>query len=196
MKLFNKWDTSGITSTDISIQPYMNTKPQMTLKTQGSNAGQRFHKNKSHIVERLIMRLQVPGHKGKKHFRSSGRCTGKTFTTTKIVIEAFSKIEQKTNQNPIQVFIKALENSAPREEITTIEYGGARYPQAVDCAPQRRIDVALRMMVQGSYQASFGKKKKMSDALADEIMAAYNSDQKSTAISKKLEMERMADAAH
>jgi len=196
MKLFNRWETENIKLTDQSLIRYINIKPQLVTKTQGVHAGQRFYKNKYHIVERLISRLQVPGHKGKKHFKTSGRCTGKTLTTTKIVLKAFAIIEEKTKTNPLQVFIKAIENTAPREEITTIEYGGARYPQAVDCSPQRRIDVALRMMVQGSYQASFGKKKSMAQALAEEILFAYNLEQKSTAIAKKLEMERMADAAH
>ena len=97
--------------------------------------------------------------------------------------------------NPVEVFVKALENSAPREEITTIEYGGARYPQAVECAPQRRVDLALRQMVQGSYQKSFNKKPNMVEVLADEIIKAYNSDQGSAAIAKKLELERQADAS-
>ena len=99
------------------------------------------------------------------------------------------------NKNPIEVFVKALENAAPREEITTIEYGGARYPQAVECSPMRRVDVALRQMVQGSYSRCFNKKIKIEDALADEIIKAYNTDQTSQAISKKLELERQADSS-
>ncbi|MDO8555943.1 MAG: 30S ribosomal protein S7, partial [Nanoarchaeota archaeon] len=56
-------------------------------------------------------------------------------------------------------------------------------------------DVALRFMVQGSYQKSYGKKPKAHEALAEEILKAYQSDGKSFAISKKLELERQADAA-
>ena len=137
----------------------------------------------------------VPGHKGKKHFKSSGKCSGKYLTTANITIKTLKILEERTKENPVQILVTAIENAAPREEITTVEYGGARYPQAVDCSPTRRIDMALRIMVQGSYQKSFGKKIKMEAALADEILAAYNFDQKSAAISKKLEMERMADAA-
>ena len=107
----------------------------------------------------------------------------------------FEIVEKKTNLNPIQVFVKALENAAPREEITTIEYGGAKYPQAVDCAPQRRIDIALRQFIQGSYNKSFGNKIKIDEALANEIVNAYNIDQASQAISKKLELERQADSS-
>ena len=95
----------------------------------------------------------------------------------------------------MEVLVKAVENAAPREEITTIEYGGARYPKAVECAPQRRIDLALRYMIQGSYAASFAKKKKTYQALAEEIINAYNLSTQSNAVAKKLELERQSDSA-
>tara|TARA_Y100000310_G_C20701659_1_gene830556 strand:- start:824 stop:1414 length:591 start_codon:yes stop_codon:yes gene_type:complete len=195
MKLFNKWDSTGIMITDLSLKNNITITERLVTKSQGRNASKRFHRSKNHIVERLIERLMVPGHKGKDHFKSSGRCTGKYTKNAKIVIDTLSIVEKKLNQNPVQILVTAIENSAPREEITTIEYGGARYPQAVDCSPQRRIDISLRMMVQGAYHKSFGNKIKMHDALAEEIINAYKIDQKSTAIAKKLEMERMADAA-
>ena len=88
-----------------------------------------------------------------------------------------------------------MENAAPREEIITIEYGGARYPKPVECAPQRRIDRTLKFMTQGAYKNSFNKKKSAAQALADEIMAAYALDQKSVALSKKLEVERQCDSS-
>jgi small subunit ribosomal protein S7 len=195
MKLFNIWDVQGITRTDLSIKNQITVKPQLVVKSQGRNANHRFYRNKNNIVERLISKLMVPGHKGKKHYRTSGRCAGKYIKNTKIVIEALKIVEKKTDQNPIQVLVTAIENAAPREEITTIEYGGARYPQAVDCSPQRKVDLALRMMTQGAYQKSFGKKVQMPVALAEEIITAFKLDQKSVAVAKKLELERMADAA-
>jgi small subunit ribosomal protein S7 len=195
MKLLNRWESQNITLTDHSLKKIINLKERLVAKTQGRNASRRFYRNKTNIVERLITRMMVPGHKGKKHFKSSGSCSGKYTTCSKVVTETFKIIEQKTKENPLQIFVTAIENAAPREEITTVEYGGARYPQAVDCSPQRRIDIVLRIMVQGSYQKSFGKKIKMREALAEEILAAYNMDQKSAAVAKKLEMERMADAA-
>ncbi|MBI4140568.1 30S ribosomal protein S7, partial [Candidatus Woesearchaeota archaeon] len=104
-------------------------------------------------------------------------------------------IEQKIKENPLKVFVKAIENAAPREEIVTIEYGGARYPKAVDCAPQRRVDVTLRHFVWGAYGQCFNRKKSLVDALADELIAAYRLDGKSFAINKKMELERQADAS-
>jgi small subunit ribosomal protein S7 len=104
-------------------------------------------------------------------------------------------IEKKLQKNPVEVLVKAVENSAPRDEITTIEYGGARYPQAVEMSPQRRIDFALRMLTQGAYQRTFRKKMSITTGLAEEIMLACNMDNKSFAIAKKFELERQADAA-
>lgn len=137
----------------------------------------------------------IPGHKAKKHYKTSYKMTGKAHTSYSIVENAFRLIEKQTKENPIKVFVKALENAAPREEIITIEYGGARYPKAVECAPQRRIDIALRLMSQGAYHRSFNSKKSMVDCLAEEIISAYKFDRGSNAVSKKLELERQADAS-
>lgn len=195
MKFFNKWDVSGISVTDPGLKDYINLKPVIVPKTGGRNVKIRFHKSKNSIVERLMNKVMVPGHKGKKHKLTSGHCTGKSVQAYQIVEDAFKIIEKTTNQNPILVFVKAVENAAPREEITSIEYGGARYPQSVDCSPQRRVDVVLRMMVQGSYTKSFGSKRSIKECLAEEILNAYKMDQKSNAIAKKLELERQSDAS-
>ena len=195
IKLFNRWDTSAIKVIDPGLQDYINIRPIMIPRTGGRNIGTQFWKSKTNIVERFINKIMIPGHKGKKNKITSGHCGGKGTTAYAIVEKAFSLVERRTNKNPIEIFVKALENAAPREEITTIEYGGARYPKAVECAPQRRVDFALRLMVQGAYAASFGKKKSIEEALSEEIIKAYNMDQGSTALSKKLELERQADAS-
>ena len=136
-----------------------------------------------------------PGSKGGNHWRSSGHMTGMGTQAHDIVKKALEIVEQRTKENPIKVFVKALENAAPREEIVTIEYGGARYPKAVECAPQRRIDITLGFMTQGAYAKSFNTKMSIENALADEILAAYRMDQKSAAIQKKLDLERQADSS-
>ncbi len=194
-KLFNRWDVSTLKVNDVALQGYINIKPILVPRTAGRAAKNRLWNDKAPIVERLMNKIMVPGHKGKKHKVTSGRASGKAVQAYQIVIKTFQIIEQTTKKNPIEVFVKALENAAPREEITTIEYGGARYPQAVDIAPQRRIDLALRLMTQGAYQKSFNNKVRYEKALADEIIAASMTDQKSAAIAKKLELERQADAS-
>ncbi|MBD3354804.1 30S ribosomal protein S7 [Candidatus Woesearchaeota archaeon] len=195
IKAFNKWGTEEIKIKDKGLINYINLEPKILPKTGAKYAGERFHKSDVFIVERLINKIMVPGHKSKKHFRSSGHITGKANHAYNIVRDAFNKIEAVTKENPVMVFVKALENAAPREEIITIEYGGARYPKAVECAPQRRIDIALRFFTQGAYQKAFGSKKKIEDCLADEIINAYKLSNDSAAIKKKLELERQADAS-
>ncbi|MFC1697229.1 30S ribosomal protein S7 [Nanoarchaeota archaeon] len=195
LKVFNRWSVEGIKVEDEGLKKYINLNPKIVPRTGGRNVGVRFHKSKNFIVERLINKLMIPGHKGKKHNKSSGHITGKGATAYDLVEKALEIVEKKTNQNPIAVLVKAIENAAPREEIITIEYGGARYPKAVECAPQRRVDFALRLMVQGAYQKQFNNKKKSKDTLADEIINAFNASNNSNAIQKKLEVERQADAS-
>jgi len=192
---FNRWGTDDIKVDDPGLVNYISLDTRLVPKTGARYAGNRFHKSQTFIVERLINKLMIPGHKSKKHFISSGHITGKSNKAYTIVEGALNEIEKKTKNNPIAVLVKAVENAAPREEIVTIEYGGARYPKAVECAPQRRIDVALRYFVQGAYQKAFNSKKNFKSILADQIIGAYNLSTTSLAISKKQEVERQADSS-
>ena len=193
--VFNKWTTEGVKVDDMGLQRYITLDPRFVPKTGARYAGKKFHKSRTFIVERLINKVMIPGHRAKKHYRSSGHNTGKSALAYNIVLDTFKIIEQKSKQNPVAVFVKALENAAPREEIVSIEYGGARYPKATDCAPQRRVDVALRYFIQGAYDRSFNKKTSIKDALAEEILCAFRLDPKSLAIMKKGEIERQADSS-
>lgn len=193
--IFNKWPSTGITVTDAGLERYITTTPILVPKTGARYAGQKFYKSKITIVERLINRVMVPGHKAKKHKITSGVVTGKAQTAYNIVFDAFTLIERKTKKNPVEVLVKAIENAAAREEIITIEYGGARYPKAVESSPQRRIDQVLKLMTQTAFQKSFKTKKSTAAALAEEISNAYFASPNSFVISKKLELERQADAS-
>ena len=155
IKAFNRWSVEGIKIEDPGLVKYICLEPRVVPKTGGKNVGVRFHKSKTFIIERLINKVMQPGHKGKKHSISSGNKTGKGITAYDIVEKALGIVEKRTNENPIKVLVKAIENAAPREEILTIEYGGARYPRSVECAPQRRVDLVLKLMTQGSSHKSF-----------------------------------------
>lgn len=192
---FNRWPTADIKVEDPGLKDYITLEPRIVPKTGARYIGNRFHKSRIFIIERLINKLMVPGHKGKKHFKTSNHITGKSNRAFDIVEKTFKIIEKQTQENPIKVFVKALENASQREEIITIEYGGARYPKAVECAPQRRIDLALRYMTQGAYHKSFNSKKSIEACFAEEILNAYNMSQSSNAIARKLEVERQADAS-
>ena len=195
MKFFDKWDTAGIVVQDPGLKNYISLQPRLVPKTGARYAGFRFHKSKISIVERLVNKMMVSGHRNKKHKRSSGHNTGKAITNLNILKKALEMIEEKLQTNPIGVLVKAIENASPREEIVSIEYGGARYPRAVECAPQRRIDIALRNIAQGAYAKAFNGKKSASQTLADEIIAAYRLQQISNSISKKYDLERQAHAS-
>lgn len=196
MKMFNKWDTSDIKVSDPGLARYISLKEVIIPRSAGRHAKQQFYKSQISIVERLINHLYCPGHRGKKHLITSGQCSGKTLGAYKIVKKAFEIIESRTKKNPIEVFVRAIENAALREEITSFQVGGIIVRKAVVCSPQRRIDVALRHIVQSAYQSSFGKPKDMPQALADEIIGAYNYDSTASyAIREKERIEREAAGA-
>ncbi len=193
-KIFDLYETSDIQIEDPGLKNVINLKPKLILKTHGRNF-QKFGQAKVNLVERLINRLGVAGHRGKKHKIILGTSTGKYSRNAKIVLEAFEMIAKKTGKNPVVVFAKAVEKSAPRDEVTVIEYGGARYPQAVDVAPMRRVNLAVKHLVHGASDKAFNKKKNIAQALADEIMLASEENGESFAVKKRIESEKQADSA-
>ena len=193
-KLFNKWESSAEVR-DVGLKKYINLDPIAIPRSSGRYQEKKFWKSKMHIVERLINKVGVSGHKGKKHWRSSGKNVGKSHLSYNIVKMSFHDIEKKTKENPIHILVRAIENSAPREETTVVEYGGIRHPKAVDVAPQRRVDLSLRWFTQGANQACAKSKIKIHEALANEIIAASKNDPKAFAISRKTETERQAAAS-
>ena len=196
LKLFNRWSFEGIEIKDVGLKPYINLKPIVIPKTGGKFSQRQFYKSKMNIVERLVNKLMVPGHRGKKHLLTSGRNTGKTQTILNMIKEVFEKLEKRANKNPIEVLVGAIENAALREEITSYQMGGIMVRKAVCTSPQRRVDKALTVITQSAYRKSFGKKISMADALADEIFFAYKNDaSKSEAIKEKERIEREASGA-
>ena len=193
-KIFDLYDLNDIEIKDPGLKAVINLKPKLILKSHGRNV-QRFGQIKINIVERLMNKLSVAGHRGKKHKIILGRNTGKYSKNMKTVLEALKIIETKTKKNPVQVLIKAIENSAPRDETTSIEYGGARYPTAVDVSPLRRVNIALKHIIHGASDKAFNKKKTIVQGLAEEIILASENNGESFAIRKKNEAEKQADSA-
>lgn len=180
IKVFGKWDTN-VEIRDPSLKKYISLMPVYLPHTGGRHEHRRFGKAKVPIVERLINQIMRPG-----------RNKGKKMLAYNIVKMAFEIISARTSQNPIQILVRAIENAAPREEVTRIMYGGIVYYVAVDVAPQRRVDIALRNIILGAKEASFNNPKPIEEVLADEIIAAANNDSRSFAIRKKEETERIA----
>ncbi len=186
---------SGVKVEEDGLKNYITLSPTFVPRTGARYAGNRFHKSRVFVVERLMNKLQNAGHRSKKHFKTSGYNTGKSHTVYNIMENTLELVEKKTKQNPVGVLVRAIENAAPREEIIMIEYGGAHYPKPVEVAPQRRVDMVLRLFTQGAYQKSFNSKRPIEETLSEEIVNAFRSSQQSVAIARKHEMERQADSS-
>jgi len=193
-KLFGIYDISDVKANDPGMKKYINLEPKLVVKSHG-RIREKFSRGKINIVELFANLVAVPGHRGKKHKIQTSWKTGKYSQNMRIVLNCLKIIQEKTKENPVQVLVSAVENSAPRDGITVIEYGGARYPQAVDLSPIRRLTMTLKNIVQGSYDKSFNKKTKIEEALADEIVKAYRQEPDSFAMTKKKESEKQADSA-
>ncbi len=181
IKLFGKWSFEGIHVEDPGLKQYISVKSVFVPHSMGRHEHGKFHKAKVSIVERLINNLMRPGS-----------CAGKKTRAITLVRNAFEMIQVQTGQNPIQVLVTAVENTAPSEDTTRISYGGIAYHQAVDISPQRRIDLALRFLSEGTRKQSFGNPKALDEYLAEELLLAAKKDVKSYAVKKRNEMERIA----
>lgn len=195
--LFNRWSFEGIEVKDLSLQSYVNLTPVIIPHSGGKHQHKRFWKTEHiSIVERFINKIMTPGLVGKRiKGRGSSHNMGKKQKIINIVFNAFAIIENKTGENPIQVLINAIENAAPREETTRISLGGISYQQAVDISPQRRIDLALKLIVQGTVGLAYNNVKTIDELLANELILAGRNDTNSRAVNRKDELERVAISA-
>ncbi len=114
---------------------------------------------------------------------------GKKSLARKIVYDAFEIIAQKTKQNPLEVFRKAVSNVAPLIEVRSRRIGGATYQVPVEVREDRRISLALRWL---RLYAKQRKDKSMSARLASEIIAASNNE--GASVKKREDTHRMAEA--
>jgi small subunit ribosomal protein S7 len=182
--LFNKWDCSNIEIKDDGLSRYITFHPSLLPHSGGRHEHKRFHKSYLHIVERFVNKLMAPG-----------KNCGKKLKILLAVEKAFSLIELRTEENPVQVLVNALINSAPREETTRISYGGIVFHSSVDSAPQRRIDIGLKLIAQSVKNESFNSIKTIEELIAESIILASTNDSRSFAVKKKQDMERMALSA-
>ena len=181
-QLFGKYDVEEIEFSDVSTERYITVTP--IANTMGRHADKQFKKSQISIVERLINRLM-----------QTDENTGKKQLATKITREAFEIIDEQNDENPVQVLVEAVENSAPREETVRLKYGGISVPKAVDVSPQRRVDQALKFLAEGVYSDSFKTDTDASQALARQLIGAANNDVGTYGVSQKEEKERVAAAA-
>jgi len=184
IKLFGKWSFKDVGVKDPGLQRYISLKPVVVPHSMGRHERKRFRKAGVSIVERLANNLMRPG-----------KNSGKKAKVSNMVKNAFEIVNLRTGKNPIEVLVKAVENSAPCEDTTRISYGGIVYHLSVDVAPQRRIDLALRHIAEGARQASINSPRSIDECLAEELIMAGNNDMKSLAVAKRNEIERVAQAS-
>jgi len=184
VKLFGEWSFKGIEVKDLGLQRYVSLKPVVIPHSMGRHEHKRFRKASINIVERLANNLMRPG-----------KNAGKKAKVMNMVHHAFQMVNLRTGKNPIEVLVKAVENSAPCEDTTRISMGGIVYHLSVDVAPQRRVDLALRHLADGARQAAVNNPRSIEECLAEELILAGNNDMKSFAVAKRHEIERVAQAS-
>jgi len=178
-----KYDMKSVKIEDQGLARYINIDTE-NIYLGGVYSNKMFAKSKMPIVERLINNIM-----------RTGQYTGKKIKAYKVVKSAFEIIDKRTKSNPVQVFMHALQNTAPKEETTRLRFGGISVPKAVDVAPQRRLDIALRNICQGSVNASHKNRKRIEICLAEELIKASKNDVSSFAVAKKNDIERIAKSA-
>ncbi len=194
--LFGRWPMSNVTIHDKGLQRYMNLREIGVPHMSGLYQKKRFWKHKQSIVERLATRMMTPGTirariKGK---RTSCRA-GKKQKVINIIRRAFELINLKTGDNPVQVFVNAIERSALREDTTRISMGGISYQSSVDVAPARRVDMAVHLLALGASRRSHNSPVTIEECLTDEILAAARGESTSFAVARKEEKERISFSA-
>ena len=129
---------------------------------------------KSKVVTKLINRIMLDGKKG---------------VAEKILYEAFDTVKEKTGEDPVVVFEKALENIKPQLEVKSKRVGGSNYQVPVEVSETRSQTLGLRWLV--NY-ARLRNGHTMAQNLADEIIDASNGT--GNAVKKREDTHRMAEA--
>ena len=114
---------------------------------------------------------------------------GKKSKAQKIVYDAFERIREKLNKDPLEVFKQAVENARPVLEVRPRRVGGATYQVPIEVQEPRRTSLALRWIVAAARSK---RGRPMYLRVADELIDAY--ENKGIAIKKKEDTHRMAEA--
>ena len=113
---------------------------------------------------------------------------GKKSVARKIVYGALALLKEKSKQDPVALFEKAIQNASPVLEVRSRRIGGAKYQVPVEVSKERRVALAMRWII----QAAKGGKGSMKERLAKELLEA--ADNTGKAIKKKENVHRMAEA--
>ena len=128
----------------------------------------------STIVTKLINQVMLDGEKS---------------VAQRIVYGAFTMMGEKLGLDPMEIFMKALNNVMPTVEVKARRVGGANYQVPIEIRPERRQTLAIRWIVNNTRKRS---EREMSKKLAAELMDAYNNT--GASVKKKEDTHRMAEA--
>jgi small subunit ribosomal protein S7 len=123
-------------------------------------------------------------------FIGSVMSAGKRSTAERILYKSFEMIQEKTGEEPLKVFKKALDNAKPALEVKSRRVGGSNYQVPIEVSQNRRLSLAIRWLV--SYARSRGDGKTMEERLANELLDASN--MRGGAVKKREDTHRMAEA--
>jgi len=115
--------------------------------------------------------------------------SGKKSVAERIVYGALTKVEERSKEQPLDMFEKALESIQPLVEVKSRRVGGATYQVPVEVRPARRVALAMRWLVDASPKRG---EKSMDLRLAGEILDA--AEGKGAAVKKREDVHRMAEA--
>ena len=197
IKLFNQWSFENIEIRDKTLEYYINLRPIIIPHSAGRHEHRRFWKSsKISVIERFTNRLLAPGFIGSRiRGRKSSYHSGKKAMLLRSLKNAFVLIHLTTGVNPVQILVDAIVTCAPREETTKIAMGGISYASAVDIAPQRRVDLALKYLVQAIGMRTHSNEKTFEENLSQELLLAAQNSQDSRAVKRRDEIERIAISA-
>jgi len=114
---------------------------------------------------------------------------GKKTVARKIVYNSFQIINEKTKKDSLDVFMKAIKNTAPLLEVKSKRVGGATYQVPMEVSEKRKKTLAMRWIIGAAKK---GKKKPMKEKLAEQLIEA--SENRGIAIKKREDIHRMAEA--
>lgn len=129
---------------------------------------------KDKVITKLINQVMVDGKKG---------------VAQRIVYDAFDTIKEKTGEEPLEIFYKAMNNIMPVLEVKARRVGGSTYQVPIEVRPERRQTLGLRFLV--GYSRKRGEKT-MAEKLAKELMDAANNT--GASVKKREDMHKMAEA--
>jgi small subunit ribosomal protein S7 len=115
---------------------------------------------------------------------------GKRSTAQQIMYQSMDMIKEKTGDDPLKVFKKAVENAKPSLEVKSRRVGGSNYQVPIEVNQNRRLSLAIRWLV--GFARDRGDGRTMEEKLANELMDAANL--RGGAVKKKEDVHRMAEA--